>query len=137
MTKYPSKEEIMITPYQLKTEFVKRLTEWRDNEYKKNWKVSDKDGKGILLARLVNMLSGNCANQVKVKYAYQYYYQPETQTIYLDRNNPSIVSTLHEFGHHLLGANELTVCRFSVWLFKECFPEAFQKLKWKGHMLIK
>lgn len=137
MTKYPSKEEIMITPYQLNPEFVKRLAEWRDNEYKKNWKVSDKDGKGILLARLVNMLNSDSSNQVKVKYAYQYYYQPETQTIYIDRNNPSILSTLHEHAHHILGASELDACRFSVWLFKECFPEAFQKLKWKGHMLIK
>lgn len=137
MTKYPSKEEIMTTPYQLNPEFVTRLAEWRDNEYKKNWKVSDKDGKGILLARLINMLNSNSAYQVKVKYANQYYYQPETQTIYLDRNNPSIVSTLHEFGHNLFGADELVACRFSVWLFKECFPEAFQKLKWKGHMLIK
>lgn len=137
MTKYPSREEIMITPFQLDPELVKKLAEWRDNEYKKNWKVSDKDGKGILLARLVNMLNSDSTNQVKVKYDYQFYYQPETQTIYLDRNNPSIVSTLHEYAHHILGVSELDACRFSVWLFKECFPEAFQKLKWKGHMLIK
>lgn len=137
MTKYPTKEEIMVMPYQLNTEFVKRLAEWRDNEYKNNWKVSDKDGKGILLARLINILNSDSANQVKVKYAYQYYYQPETQTIYLDCDNPSILSTLHEYAHHILGASELDACRFSVWLFKECFPEAFQKLKWKGHMLIK
>ncbi len=137
MTKYPSKEEIMATPYQLDQKLVRKLAEWRDNEYQKNWKVSDKDGKGVLLARLINMLSGDCASKVKVRYDLRYYYQPETQTIYLDRNNPSIVSTLHEFGHYLLGADELKVCRFSIWLFKECFPKAFKKLKWKGHMLIK
>ena len=113
------------------------VLDWRDNEYKNNWLRASTEEKGILLARLVNYLDDNSSDLAKVKYGSQYCYQPDTQTIYLDRNNPSIVSTLHEFGHHLLGADELEVCRFSVWLFKECFPEAFQKLKWKGHMLVK
>ena len=134
---YPTKEEIMITPYQLNQKHIQMVLDWRDNEYKKNWLRASPEEKGILLARLVNYLDDDNSGSAKVKYGSQYCYQPDTQTIYLDRNNPSIVSTLHEFGHHLLGADELEVCRFSVWLFKECFPEAFQKLTWKGHMLVK
>lgn len=134
---YPTKEEIMVTPYQLNQKHIQMVLDWRDNEYKKNWLRASTEEKGILLARLVNYLDDDNSDLAKVKYGSQYCYQPDSQTIYLDRNNPSIVSTLHEFGHHLLGADELEVCRFSVWLFKECFPEAFQKLKWKGHMLVK
>lgn len=49
----------------------------------------------------------------------------------------SVISCLHEIGHGLYGASELDACRFSVHLFKEAFPQAYDKLVWKGHMLVK
>jgi len=64
-----------------------------------------------------------------------YRYSSELKTIYLG-SKPSIISALHELGHHLYGPSELKACRFSVHLFKKTFPETFKKLKWKGHMLI-
>jgi hypothetical protein len=65
-----------------------------------------------------------------------YAYDPVANTILLDHNHPSIVSTLHEFWHSVIGESELEACRFSVWLFKETFPKSYEELKWKGHMLI-
>lgn len=47
----------------------------------------------------------------------------------------SILSTLHELGHHLFGASELDACRFSVWLFRAAFPNAYDQLEWDGHTL--
>jgi hypothetical protein len=63
-------------------------------------------------------------------------YNPKNQTIFINEST-SIISLLHEFAHHRFGSNELKACRWSVWLFKKTFPKAFQKLKWKGHMLKK
>lgn len=65
----------------------------------------------------------------------EYAYRPSDQTIMLDHNRPSIISALHELGHHLYGDSELQACRFSVWLFKEAFPKSYAKLRWEGHML--
>ena len=50
---------------------------------------------------------------------------------------PSVITGLHELSHKLFGGGELTACRFSVHHFKKCFPIAYEKLKWNGHMLTK
>lgn len=63
-------------------------------------------------------------------------YQGATQTIFINKTL-SIISALHELGHHLHGSSELLACSLSVHLFKAAFPKAFAKLEWKGHMLIK
>ena len=57
--------------------------------------------------------------------------------ILLDIEKLSIISTLHEIAHYLFGPSELTACRWSIHLFKTCFPKQFEKLDWKGHLLIK
>jgi hypothetical protein len=133
MAKYPTKEEIMATPYQHSPELIKIVKRWKQQDYKK---LSTKD-KIIWLKVLLYRISIAFNRTFYVKDSYRYCYNPNTRTIFLDKNNPSILSTLHEYAHHLLGADELEACRYSVWLFKECFPQAFQKLEWKGHMLVK
>jgi hypothetical protein len=137
MAKYPTKEEIMATPYPIKKELIVATLEWKAKEYSREWKYMNKEKRGMALAKLIDCLNATQKKKTNTQFSNIYCYQPSTKTIYLDRNNPSILSALHEFGHHILGANELEVCRLSVWLFKECFPIAFQKLTWKGHMLIK
>jgi len=64
-----------------------------------------------------------------------YAYNPKDNELMWDEAHPSIISTLHEFAHYRFGGSELTACRFSVWLFKEAFPESYAKLTWDGHML--
>ena len=67
----------------------------------------------------------------------RYTYDRATQTIMYDCNHPSIVSFLHELGHHLFGPSELKACRFSVWLLILFLPNVYNKLHWDGHMLKK
>lgn len=64
-----------------------------------------------------------------------YAYNFQDNEIMLDHNHASVVSTLHEFGHYLMGDSELEACRFSVWLFAEAFPGSYAKLHFDGHML--
>jgi len=47
----------------------------------------------------------------------------------------SLLTLLHELGHHFYGDSELLACRFSVWLFREAFPKSYAKLEWDGHVL--
>lgn len=51
------------------------------------------------------------------------------------RKTLSILTVLHELGHHFYGDSELQACRFSVWLFRAAFPNAYAKLEWEGHTL--
>ncbi|MCY2953597.1 MAG: hypothetical protein NTU53_16700 [Planctomycetota bacterium] len=45
----------------------------------------------------------------------------------------SIISFLHEWGHRLYGASEFTACKFSLQLFRRCFPRSFARLRFEGH----
>lgn len=91
-----------------------------------------------LLGILLYGLSGIYEKPFKeIRFGDRYCYQPKTKIITFDRKEASIISALHEFAHHLYGRSELTACRWSVWLFKETFPKAFQTLHWKGHLLVK
>ncbi len=48
----------------------------------------------------------------------------------------SVVTFLHEFGH-ALGFDEEAACRWSINLFRKCFPRKFSRLIHVGHMLIR
>ena len=47
----------------------------------------------------------------------------------------SVTTFLHEFGHGL-GLGEKDACRWSINLFKRCFPTQYGRLVHVGHMLI-
>lgn len=61
-------------------------------------------------------------------------YIPTVQAIIL-RGRLSVVTYLHEFAHHLYGNSEQIACRWSVNLFRRCFPKSWQKLRFEGHMV--
>ena len=48
----------------------------------------------------------------------------------------SVVTYLHEFAH-ALGFDEQGACRWSINLFRECFPRQYSRLIHIGHMLIR
>ena len=48
----------------------------------------------------------------------------------------SVVTYLHEFAH-ALGFDEQEACRWSINLFRECFPRQYSRLVHVGHMLIR
>ena len=101
--------------------------------YWKNWKNCENKEKALEI--LVMYLAKGTVNVVISENPYSY--NPITKTINIDKKNPSVISTLHEFGHHLYGKSELKACRWSVQLFKTIFPKDFKNLKVDGHMFKK
>jgi hypothetical protein len=58
---------------------------------------------------------------------------PAVNTIIL-RGHLSVVTFLHEF-EHVLGKDEREACRWSVNLFRRCFPKSWAKCEFDGHMI--
>lgn len=48
----------------------------------------------------------------------------------------SVVTYLHEFAHSR-GMGERGACRWSINLFRRCFPRSFARLAHAGHMLVR
>lgn len=48
----------------------------------------------------------------------------------------SVVTFLHEFAH-ARGMGERNACRWSINLFRRCFPRQYARLVGRGHMLIR
>ena len=62
------------------------------------------------------------------------YYQPGTNAIVLC-GRLSVVTYLHEFGH-ARGFDERQTCRWSINLFRRCFPRSYASCRHDGHMLV-
>lgn len=61
-------------------------------------------------------------------------YIPDLKIIIL-RGRLSVVTYLHEFAHHLFGPDERMACRWSINLFRRCFPRSFGRCRFEGHVL--
>lgn len=62
-------------------------------------------------------------------------YMPRLDTIVL--HGLSVVTFLHEWGHKLHGRSEYEACRWSINLFRRCFPRSFAACRFDGHLLRK
>jgi hypothetical protein len=62
------------------------------------------------------------------------YYVPALHRITLV-GRLSVVTFLHEFGH-ARGMGERGACRWSINIFRRCFPREYARLVGRGHMLI-
>lgn len=62
-------------------------------------------------------------------------YVPGQRLINLPR--VSVVSYLHEFAHALFGSCEVRACRWSINLFRRCFPRSFARCRQVGHLLVR
>ncbi len=63
------------------------------------------------------------------------HYMPRDHRIVLT-GKLSVVTFLHEFAH-ALGYGEKAACRWSINLFRKCFPRQYSRLIHMGHMLIR
>lgn len=61
-------------------------------------------------------------------------YRSNPPTIWM-RGRLSVTTFLHEWGHHLYGPSETMACRWSVNLFRRCFPRSFARCRFDGHLL--
>jgi hypothetical protein len=62
-------------------------------------------------------------------------YSPALHRIAL-RGKLSVVTFLHEFGH-ARGFGERQACRWSLNLFRRCFPRSFARCTACGHVLLR
>lgn len=58
-------------------------------------------------------------------------FQPRANVITL-RGQLSVITFLHEWGHVLRGGSEYEACRWSLRLFRKCFPASWARLTWEG-----
>lgn len=139
MKKYPTKEEILDPPVVYKMSTIATIKDWKEIFFQ-NWKAKTAEEKLTALENLVKMLSKTYEIEVNVDKSRDLYsYEDWTNTITIDKDNPSIISTLHEFRHRLNGPSEISACRWSIQLFAKCFPKAFEQLEFKEgtHLLVK
>ena len=140
MPLYPTREKIINNPLIHKKEAVKTVKKWKEKVWKPIRKSDNRQKKFEALEILAKKLGKTYNNPIgSVTYnenAPTCSYNPITKTIAIN-GSLSIISTLHEFAHHLHGHSELKACRWSIYMFKSVFPEAFKKLKWKRHMLVR
>jgi hypothetical protein len=63
------------------------------------------------------------------------HYEPARHRIVL-WGRLSVVTFLHEFAH-ARGADERRACRWSINLFRRCFPRSFARCRAVGHTLVR
>lgn len=137
--RYPTPDEIMARPVDFRNDTLEAVLKWK-NEFFSGWSTIDHDERLNRLEELVYRLAKVYGLSINVdRYNDHYAYDPRRQTIMFDGRYASIISTLHEFRHALNGPDETSACRWSVHLFKQCFPKQFEKLEFKPgtHLLVK
>ena len=60
-------------------------------------------------------------------------YCPATNTITM-QGRQSVITFCHEWGHRIHGRSDVKACRWSLNLFRRCFPLSWSKLRFEGHM---
>jgi hypothetical protein len=132
---YPTKTQILKVKPKFRNGVVMITNLWK-TMVMKNWKNKTKwikiEELSLLILALV-ALHRMESPDIELDNHYSY---DEQGTIHIDFKHPSIISTLHETAHYLFGSSELKACRWSVHLFKECFPSEYKKLRWENHMLV-
>jgi len=61
-------------------------------------------------------------------------YFPSLHMIVLE-GKLSVVTYLHEFAHAVFGPCEIKACKWSINLFRRCFPRSFARCSFDGHMI--
>lgn len=131
---YPTKKEILKTPFIFSPKILTLTANWKKT-YLKDIKKKTESDKLTEITILIHLITSS--TEPAVRLGTKYCYDMVGKVLYLDKNTASVISALHELGHHLYSESELEACRFSVWLFKTIFPEFYEKLRWFGHLLVK
>lgn len=136
---YPTKEEILAELYVPNEDTYLAVRKWKQLFFNGKWSTSNDTEKYIQLYELICAIcvNINIERPEWVGTMDGWCYDQKDKTIHADISKLSIISALHELGHHVLGDSELQACRFSVGIFTKCFPATYKKLVWEGHMLKK
>ena len=134
MFKYPTKKQILAETRPIfKKGVMIAISLWK-SEFYKNWENKNPDFKFIDLEAMAVVIC-RIYNKPDVKVLQSDWTMYKDSQIYLD--SPSIISLFHELAHHLFGHDELTACRWSVWLYQLRFRKDYNKLVWNKHLLVK
>lgn len=117
-----------------------RLLEQWENKDHHGWKKLRESIKWVALQDLINIISkeNNVVEVTLIVMDTGYALYPDKNIIVGTKGKPSIISVLHELGHHIKGDSELNATRYAIGIFSVCFPEAYAKLKWtNGSFLIR
>lgn len=134
---YPTKKQILKIDPKVSKKIIRVVNIWKDTYFTK-WSKLTNNKKADKLNTLILAIALITNKEIPIiKKGDRYKYNPETKTIYQNPKKPSIISSLHELAHHFYGKSELKACRWSINIFKKCFPKEYKKLEWKGHTLIK
>ena len=144
-TSYPTKQEILKKAKGLKDQLandIKILKCWKQNFYKDKWnKIGSKEKCLSLKALIFSIYQDPYLPTVFItvkKTPYNYLVNSDgIHVVNIEEDKPSIVSTLHEIGHLMLGEDELEACAYSFALYSTVFPKELQFLKWDNHLLNK
>lgn len=135
-TTYPTVAEALAHTRHIDERTIDAVKIWKSlfwkgwNKQEPAWQFA-----GLLwLVTAVCRVEGVCPIDIDIGKDYLYVPREETPLIIFGAT-PSVISTLHEIGHHLFGKSELEACAFSLQLFKEVFPKDFAKLHADGHMM--
>ena len=134
---YPTKEEILKNLMLPDEDERKVITKWKEENYiKGQWKKKNNQEKLDALKDLIIELNiANREEPIHIVEGGMWAYMPNQNTITMDVGRPSIISALHELGHHIYGSPELLACQYSIGIFYHKFRKSYEKLEWDGHML--
>ena len=134
---YPTKEEILAEPRPTYPKgLMSMISDWKKSFYE-GW--ADLPGEErfsslqILLLAITEMYHG--PHVILYKGTIDRYLPGSLPII--ETSNLSILSALHELGHHLFGPDELQACRWSVWLYQLRFRKDYNNLVWDEHRLVR
>lgn len=137
MPRYPD-AETALSPVRTEGEAREAVMSWKRSV----WKAARRRGKDERRAAVLGLVRGLSRALGRPCRAVPCHgslgkglYLPRYRTVML--SGDSIVTALHETAHHLFGPDEETAVRWSVSLFRECFPKAFRELETEGHMLVR
>ena len=134
---YPTEKEIMKGKGPPLKKEIETISSWKRENYS-NWSSKDEDTKKKAIKKLILAVNEKRnGKRLRIKFDKNYPSCYNTKKNLIILHNNSIITALHELGHHLFGKSELRACRYSIWIFKTVFPTSFNKLKFKGHLLIK
>ena len=135
-SKYPTKKQILAEPRPIyPIGLMTRISDWKRRCYR-NW--PNRIDQRFCQQALVNIITDAYnAQPVYVKEGEPTRYVVGEFDYFIFVKDGSIISLFHELAHHLFGPDELTACRWSVWLYQLRFRKDYNKLVWNKHLLVK
>lgn len=147
---YPTKEQILANPHKPDEVEYTAIRKWKRLFYNKQWSTLTTERKIDALKELIgDVCEARRIDRLEwpilIVSEHPWSYTPAMRTITMGLATPSVISTLHELGHYLHSSgqlegteeiSELVACRYSVGIFKACFPKSYARLIWSKHTLV-